>query len=345
MTKRSKSKKVFCCHECHSPAELEKLEKCDFHVCTTGLLLGCTNLIAKVCWNKNEKCIECGVKKCKCRQCKDGMDGDFDSVCTNIEDAANDESQLDDDDNDNKPLLSPGDGGGEEEPATLNVCSTLLATNSESLDAVYADIIVATNNDNEEPLNLDACSRSIVLVKKNEESATLDVYSAVLAMNNESPCDPIPKSNPSNAAIDIPSYVLKKKDPAKKGKERCVACTAARQENVYYDIIHLNRDGDELKCLNCYIPKERTFDKAFFACFLCNEMAVGICHNFCEHAKQQQYCDFHIICQNHPPDFNNNTSSELADVTSTPIKGNIHLVVAYIYNHIRINLFITFYLN
>ena len=127
----------------------------------------------------------------------------------------------------------------------------------------------------------------------------------------------------------IPSYELKKNDPAKKGKERCVECSITRGVNVFYDMIHLNMDyaTREFKCLNCFKPVEIVFNDDFFKCNLCKEIAVGPCHNFCNTNKQ--YCVYHIHCENHTDDDNNTNASSglLADITSTPTKGNMQLVV------------------
>ena len=101
MSKRNKNKKFPCCHWCHSSTELEQLEH--FHVCTSGLIFGCNNLIATVCWARNEKCFECGKRRCKCIKCKDYNVGDFDSVCSN---------------NNEPSSLSPDDDDINEEPAS-----------------------------------------------------------------------------------------------------------------------------------------------------------------------------------------------------------------------------------
>ena len=250
MSKRNKNKKFPCCHGCHSSTELEQLE--DFHACTSGLVFGCNNLIAKVCWTKNEKCLECR-RRCKCSKCKDRNE---------------------------PPSLSPDDEDNNEEPST----------NNESPYVVFNDV-VATNNENIE-----------------EPAATLDL-------------------DPSNA-VKIPSYELKKNDPAKKGKERCVKCSSTRGVNVFYDMINLNMDyaTQEFKCLNCFKPVEIVFDDDYFKCNLCKEKAVGLCHNFCNTNKQ--YCVYHIHCENHPGD-NNNTSSVLVVDTLTPTKGNINIYYTY----------------
>ena len=290
MSKRNKNKKFPCCHGCHSSTELEQLE--DFHACTSGLVFGCNNLIAKVCWTKNEKCLECR-RRCKCSKCKDRNE---------------------------PPSLSPDDEDNNEEPAT----------NNESLNAVFTveSSNVCSNNNNEPP------SLSPDDEDNNEEPSTNNespyvVFNDVVATNNENIEEPAATLDldPSNA-VKIPSYELKKNDPAKKGKERCVKCSSTRGVNVFYDMINLNMDyaTQEFKCLNCFKPVEIVFDDDYFKCNLCKEKAVGLCHNFCNTNKQ--YCVYHIHCENHPGD-NNNTSSVLVVDTLTPTKGNINIYYTY----------------
>jgi hypothetical protein len=232
MSKRNKNKKFPCYHGCHSSIELEELEQ--FHVCTSGLIFACSNLIPTVCWARNEKCTECGKKRCKCIKCQDYLDSDFDSVCSNNVVCSN---------NNEPPSLLPDDDDSNEEPATKN----------ESPNAVFTDV-VATNNENiEEPAaTLDVCSNnespyavfSDVVATNNENieepAATLDVSSTVVAVtNNESPyavfADIVATNNenieepaatldvcsnneehldPSNA-VEIPSYELKKRQRRK----------------------------------------------------------------------------------------------------------------------------------